>query len=96
MQRYPLQPLADAEHITLGTPHGAWNHGQPDPGAPLHGTALLAARLDVHQRTVQRAITDGLTEAKADVWATTLGHHPAYIWPDLWPTHDDHALDDVA
>lgn len=81
--RYPLQPLLDRlgiERIPDGT------EGGDHTGDPHTGYTLLAFRLGVTRRTIQRLANTGLTDRQADHYAIRAGLHPAWIWPEWW-TH---------
>lgn len=76
MTRYPLEPLADALRIDIGTP------GRPhDDDRADHGLVALSAHLGVTDRTLRRLRCNGLTDRQADHFAIVAGLHPAEIWP---------------
>lgn len=78
--RYPLQPLAQALGITLGTTGGH------QPGQPPTGITALAEATGRPTRTLQHWNLTGLDYYTADELACATGHHPADIWPG-WHTH---------
>jgi hypothetical protein len=45
---------------------------------------VLAERLGLTRRTVNRCIHGGLADEQADRWAVRLGLHPAFVWGREW------------
>lgn len=44
----------------------------------------VAARLGIAVGTVARLRQEGLSEERADFYATRAGHHPGEVWPQWW------------
>lgn len=93
MNRYPLEPLAQAMGITLGRP------GHPaDSDRADTGLAAIADRLGISLPTAHRRRRHGIPWHEADRYAVAIGHLPGTIWPswydDAPPEGDDWYSDD--
>lgn len=70
----------------------AWAEGEEpegrlglEPLARAAGAATLvemAERLGVRRETVRRAARGGVSERRADEWATRLGQYPGSVWDE--------------
>lgn len=83
---YPLAPLAEALNIELGKiggHTGRWHHG-----APPEGHTALAEALGVTTRRIRQLANEGLSELVADRYASAIGRHPSWIWPNWWDEAD--------